>query len=233
MRGQGRWHGGRRRRHGGRRRGCGRPPVTIHISNFSLTQNGALEHFSLRRTFFPLNCSITLSAPAASTNTISAITVGLAATSRQLTSSPPTLFITLSISAAVVPGAKFCATITSGAVAAPRILSPALPFTTPLLLRDPTSGRVEEGREGRSIRSLRRRVRGATFERGLRGVLARGREELRLEMPTREARLFWRGEALGPVGGALERRPLLERSFWASASACRFLRSGWLSVLGM
>lgn len=176
----------------------------------------------------PLNCSITLSAPEGSTNTNSAITVGVLDTSRQLVSSPPTLSMTLSISAAVVPGAKFCATMTTGAEAAPLILRPApppLPFAKLLLLREPTSGRVDEGREGTvaSEMSLRRRLSGAAAPgRVLRELLLRGRDELcGLLTPTRLARLPVR--PLGPADGALERRPL-PRSFWARFSAAFFLR---------
>lgn len=81
----------------------------IHVSH-SKPPRRASRAVSSQHTFFPLNVSITFSAPARSTNIISAITVGCEATSLQFVMSPPTLCITLSMSAAVVPGAKFCAT---------------------------------------------------------------------------------------------------------------------------
>ena len=59
-------------------------------------------------TVFPLNAAITLSPASLDPNTISANIIGLVFTTRQTSISPPTGVITLSISAAVVPGAKFC-----------------------------------------------------------------------------------------------------------------------------
>lgn len=54
-----------------------------------------------------LNVSMTLSPPSRETNTISAMRKGFVLTILQLTISPPTGVMALSISAAVVPGAKF------------------------------------------------------------------------------------------------------------------------------
>jgi hypothetical protein len=61
-------------------------------------------------TLLLLKVSITLSASPAFVKAISAMTVGCAAISLQNCKSPPTLRITLSMSAAVVPGAKLLAT---------------------------------------------------------------------------------------------------------------------------
>ena len=66
-----------------------------------------------------------LSAPSLLSNTISAMTIGLDFSSRQLLTTPPTGVIAFSISAAVVPGAKFCAMTTNGP-ASPRIVIPLL-----------------------------------------------------------------------------------------------------------
>jgi hypothetical protein len=55
---------------------------------------------------------MTLSASSAFVKPISAMTVGVAAMSLQNCRSPPTLRITLSMSAAVVPGAKLLAITT-------------------------------------------------------------------------------------------------------------------------
>lgn len=93
-------------------------------------------------TFLPLNVSMTLSAPAFSTKLISAMTVGFAATSLQEFIGPPTPNITCSISAAVVPGAKFCAITMYGPDAMPFMLSSGAPFAEsslalPLLLSKP------------------------------------------------------------------------------------------------
>jgi hypothetical protein len=63
-------------------------------------------------TLWLLKVSITVSAALTSAKPISAMTVGLAAMSLQYRRSPPTLRITLSMSAAVVPGAKLLATTT-------------------------------------------------------------------------------------------------------------------------
>jgi hypothetical protein len=70
-----------------------------------------------------LKVSITLSAPSLLSKTISAITIGFVLTIRQLLINPPTGVIALSMSAAVVPGAKFCASTTNGP-ARPRIVKP-------------------------------------------------------------------------------------------------------------
>lgn len=73
-------------------------------------------------TLLLLKVSMTLSASPASVKPISAMTVGVAATSLQNCRSPPTLRITLSMSAAVVPGAKLLAITTYGPPAAPLML---------------------------------------------------------------------------------------------------------------
>lgn len=83
------------------------------------------------RTVFPSNASITRSPDSLDPNTISASIIGRVFTTRQLSISPPTGVMTLSISADVVPGAKFCISTEKGP-ASPRIeISGAL---APLLL---------------------------------------------------------------------------------------------------
>ena len=67
---------------------------------------------AIKLTLWLLKVSITVSAALTSAKPISAMTVGLAAMSLQYSRSPPTLRITLSMSAAVVPGAKLLATTT-------------------------------------------------------------------------------------------------------------------------
>lgn len=71
------------------------------------------------------NVAITLSAPSLLSNTISAITIGLCFMIRQLSIRPPMGVMAFSISAAVVPGAKFCA-ITAKGPARPLIVNPLL-----------------------------------------------------------------------------------------------------------
>lgn len=73
------------------------------------------------QTFWLLKVSTTLSAPSFVSNTISAMTFGFSAMITQLITSPPMGAIALSISAAVVPGARFFATTQNGPVAVPRI----------------------------------------------------------------------------------------------------------------
>lgn len=68
-----------------------------------------------------LNVSITRSPPSRDTNSISTRINGLVLTIRQLAISPPTGVMALSMSAAVVPGAKFCAMTLKGP-ASPRIV---------------------------------------------------------------------------------------------------------------
>lgn len=60
-----------------------------------------------KRTVWLLNVSMTLSAPSLLSKTISAMTIGCDLSKRQLWTIPPMGVIALSISAAVVPGAKF------------------------------------------------------------------------------------------------------------------------------
>lgn len=67
---------------------------------------------------------MTFSPPSLDANAISTTMNGCVLTISQLTISPPTGVIALSISAAVVPGAKFCA-MTAKGPASPRIVMPA------------------------------------------------------------------------------------------------------------
>lgn len=71
-----------------------------------------------------LNVSMTFSPPSLDANAISTMMNGCVLTISQPTISPPTGVIALSISAAVVPGAKFCA-MTAKGPASPRIVMPA------------------------------------------------------------------------------------------------------------
>lgn len=66
---------------------------------------------------------MTRSAPSFVSNSISAIVIGCVLRIRHLLTKPPTGSIALSMSAAVVPGAKFCANTTYGP-ASPRIEMP-------------------------------------------------------------------------------------------------------------
>ena len=75
------------------------------------------------RTVWLLKVSITFWAPSLLSNTISAITIGRCLMMRQLSMMPPTGVMALSMSAAVVPGAKFWAITTYGP-ASPRIWKP-------------------------------------------------------------------------------------------------------------
>jgi hypothetical protein len=77
---------------------------------------------AIKLTLWLLKVSMTVSAAVTSAKPISAMTVGLAEMSLQYSRSPPTLRITLSMSAAVVPGAKLLATTTYGPPAAPLML---------------------------------------------------------------------------------------------------------------
>jgi len=83
---------------------CRRPSMESVIASSLVTQS--------ELTLWLLNVSITVSAALTSAKPISAMTVGLEAMSLQYRRSPPTLRITLSMSAAVVPGAKLLATTT-------------------------------------------------------------------------------------------------------------------------
>lgn len=67
-----------------------------------------------RLTIWPSRNLITASAAGRVSKAISATMMGCSLTSRQLRTTPPTGVTTLSISAAVVPGAKFCAITTDG-----------------------------------------------------------------------------------------------------------------------
>ena len=105
------------------------------------------------RTFFPLNVATTFAAPSSSRKIISAMTVGKLDTSLQLDISPPMLYITLSISAAVVPGAKFCAITTfvgAGTAAAPLMLKPE-PRKAPDLVGDVGAVRLLRRLEAREV----------------------------------------------------------------------------------
>lgn len=101
-------------------------------------------------TFLLLNVPMTASAPARSVKHISAITVGDDATSLQYIISPPTLAMTLSMSAAVVPGTKLLAMTMYGPPAAPLMLISAAPPTalasaaaaTPLFLAASAGARL-------------------------------------------------------------------------------------------
>lgn len=84
-------------------------------------------------TFWLLNVSTTLSAPSLVSNTNSAMTFGCSAMMTQLMTTPPTGVIALSMSAAVVPGARFFATTGYGP-ASPRIDIPAVDFDLPTML---------------------------------------------------------------------------------------------------
>ncbi len=66
-----------------------------------------------------------MSAPSLLSKTISASTIGCCFTSQQLVTIPPIGVMALSMSAAVVPGAKFCAMTTYGP-AKPLMLMPLL-----------------------------------------------------------------------------------------------------------
>lgn len=80
-------------------------------------------------TVLSLKVSITRSPPSRDANAISTIKMGFDLTIRQLTISPPTGVMALSMSAAVVPGAKFCAMTVNGP-ARPRMV---IPMGLPLL----------------------------------------------------------------------------------------------------
>lgn len=118
---------------------------------------------------------------------ISAMTVGCAASSLQNCRSPPTLRITLSMSAAVVPGAKLLATTTYGPPAAPLMLMLPPPFPTavaflPALLFLGSGASFEGTLAARWLLLLEsgglvgpRPLRGvALFERGIDAVRCRG-----------------------------------------------------------
>lgn len=74
-------------------------------------------------TVFSLKVSMTLSAPSLDAKTISTMMNGFVFTMRQSSISPPIGVMALSTSAAVVPGAKFCAMTVKGP-ASPRIDMP-------------------------------------------------------------------------------------------------------------
>lgn len=80
-------------------------------------------HGLIFHTVWLLNVSMTLSPPSRLSNTISAIMMGCVLTSRHEMTRPPTGVTALSMSAAVVPGAKFWAMTTNGP-ASPRIERP-------------------------------------------------------------------------------------------------------------
>lgn len=115
----------RRRRFCGRRGGDDRQPglVVSFLLLPCLYVSSRKER--VKRTKLLLNLAITASAPSLLSNTISAITIGVVFNNRQLVTSPPYGVMALSISAAVVPGAKFCAITTNGP-ANPRMLIPGL-----------------------------------------------------------------------------------------------------------
>lgn len=77
----------------------------------------------VKPTVLSLKVSMTRSPPSRDVNAISTIMMGFDLTIRQLTISPPTGVMALSMSAAVVPGAKFCAMTVNGP-ARPRMVIP-------------------------------------------------------------------------------------------------------------
>jgi hypothetical protein len=79
----------------------------------------------MRLTVWLLKVAMTLSAPSLVSKTISAMTRGCVLTRRHDTTGPLCGVMALSMSAAVVPGAKFCAITTYGP-ASPRIDIPLL-----------------------------------------------------------------------------------------------------------
>lgn len=101
-----------------------RTTIRLGVHQPQLDTSGVYPH-----TFLLLNVLITVSAPDFSTKVISAMTVGVVATRRHSVICPPTSSMTLSMSAAVVPGAKLEAMTTCGPAAAPLMLTPGpLPF---------------------------------------------------------------------------------------------------------
>lgn len=84
-------------------------------------------------TFWLLNVSTTLSAPSFVSKTSSAMTLGLSEMIRQFNTFPPTGVMALSISAAVVPRARFLIMTIDGP-ASPRIDIPGPGFAVPTIL---------------------------------------------------------------------------------------------------
>lgn len=129
-----------------------------------------------------------LSAPSLLSTTISAITIGLAFSIRQLVTTPPTGVMAFSMSAAVVPGAKFCAMTTNGP-ARPRIV-------IPLLNAPPAAAIVGIDAEGLTCRcSDRIRACATCWARRCGGL-----EEAAPGAEIRLAREPGRGEARGVLG---------------------------------
>lgn len=179
-------------------------------------------------TLLLLNVSMTLSASPASEKPISAMTVGCAAISLQNCSSPLTLRITLSMSAAVVPGAKLLAITAYGPPAAPLMLM-LPPFAAaffPALLFLGTVASLEVSLAARWLLLLE--IGGRVGPRPLRGValFERGIDAVRLVTPTRLARLPPMGAffVLFAAPGALWRR-FLPKMSCASCSFLRFWRA--------
>lgn len=84
-------------------------------------------------TVWLLKVAMTLSAPSLLSKTISAMTIGCCFSTRQLVTMPPTGVMALSMSAAVVPGAKFCAITTNGP-ASPLMVMPLLNALAPAII---------------------------------------------------------------------------------------------------
>lgn len=106
---------------------------------------------------------ITASAPALSGKAISATTLGTSRVIRQLVISPPMGVMVLSISATVVPAAKFRATTTNGPLAVPRML---MPFPGVLvLLRKEISWVFEFEARSESVMFSMREAETARFSR--------------------------------------------------------------------
>lgn len=119
-------------------------------------------HQGIVHTFWLLKVSTTLSAPSFVSKIISAITFGRSAIKRHPKTTPPIGVIALSISAAVVPIAKFFA-ITVKGPASPRIEIPG--FDVPIMLNCPAEGEPLTVACRRSLRIPRR-------PRGPRGICA-------------------------------------------------------------
>lgn len=86
-----------------------------------------------RPTFWLLNVSTTLSAPSLVSKISSAMTLGRSAIRRQFNTAPPTGVRALSMSAVVVPAAKFFTTTVYGP-ASPRIEIAGTGFEEPTML---------------------------------------------------------------------------------------------------
>jgi hypothetical protein len=125
---------------------------------------------SIDNTFWLLNVSTTLSAPSFVSKISSAMTLGRSAIIRQLKTTPPTGVIALSMSAAVVPTARFFAMTVYGP-ARPRMENPEVGFAALTMLNWLLRfGDEAEPFSAAWIRSLR--ARGGLGPRGTWGPLA-------------------------------------------------------------